>query len=288
MPLFELKSNRYLVTKAENALKIAGINGGPLVNLKCTGIMLQLSIYNDEVIGLIYAGILAGGKGTRMGNVPMPKQFLLLNEKPIIVHTIEKFLLNNRLNKIIIATPKEWMNHTKDVLKKYKIDLPKVEVTEGGTDRNGSIMAIIKHIEKNHGLTPEDILVTHDAVRPFLTHRIIEQNIEQGLQYAAVDTVIEAIDTIVESKDADFISSIPVRGHMYQGQTPQTFNIEKLQDMYGKLTEDEKEILTDACKIFAMKGEKVKLLRGEIFNIKVTTPYDLKVANAILQGSIDK
>ena len=240
------------------------------------------------MIVLIYAGILAGGQGTRMGNVPMPKQFLLLNDKPIIIHTIEKFILNNKFHKIIIATPKEWMNHTKDVLKRYKIDLPKVEITEGGTDRNGSIMKIVEHIEKNYGVTTEDILVTHDAVRPFLTHRIIEQNIEQGLEYGAVDTVIEAIDTIVESNDGEFISSIPVRDVMFQGQTPQTFNIEKLKSIYNVLTTDEKEILTDACKMFAIKGEKVKLLRGEIFNIKVTTPYDLNVANAILKGSLDK
>lgn len=237
---------------------------------------------------MIYAGILAGGQGTRMGNVPMPKQFLLLNDKPIIVHTIEKFILNNKLNKIIIATPKEWMNHTKDVLRKYKIYLPKVVVIEGGTDRNGTIMNIVSHIESEYGVTPEDILVTHDAVRPFLTHRIIEQNIEQGLKYAAVDTVIEAVDTIVESTDGEFISTIPVRDHMYQGQTPQTFNITKLKKIYEMLTEDEKEILTDGCKMFSIKGEQVKLLRGEVFNIKVTTPYDLNVANAILKGSLDK
>ena len=237
---------------------------------------------------MIYAGILAGGQGTRMGNVPMPKQFLLLNDKPILVHTIEKFLLNNRFNEIIIATPKEWMNHTKDILKKYNIDSPKVTVIEGGSDRNGTIMNIVAHIESGKGLNSEDILVTHDAVRPFLTHRIIEENIEQGLLNSSVDTVIEAIDTIVESQDGEFISSIPVRKSMYQGQTPQTFNIEKLKKLYYELSDDEKDILTDACKIFALKGEKVKLLRGEIFNIKVTTPYDLKVANAILQGSLDK
>lgn len=237
---------------------------------------------------MIYAGILAGGQGTRMGNVPMPKQFLLLNDKPIIVHTIEKFILNNRFCKIIIATPKEWMNHTRDILKKYKIDVPNLEVTEGGSDRNGSIMKIVEHIENNYGTNPDDILVTHDAVRPFLTHRIIEQNIDDGLKYGAVDTVIEAVDTIVESQDNEFISSIPVRDIMYQGQTPQTFNIEKLKSLYEELTADEKVILTDACKIFAIKGEKVKLLQGEIFNIKVTTPYDLNVANAILKGSLDK
>lgn len=237
---------------------------------------------------LIYAGILAGGIGTRMGNVPMPKQFLLLNDKPIIIHTVEKFILNDKFKKIIIATPKDWLNYTHDILKKYQIDLPQIIVVEGGNDRNGTIMNIIKYIEDNHGLHDEDILVTHDAVRPFLTHRIIEENIECGLKYGAVDTVIEAIDTIVEADDQQFISDIPRREIMYQGQTPQTFNIVKLKQLYNDLTDEEKEILTDACKIFSIRNEKVKIILGELFNIKVTTPFDLTVANAIIKGSIDE
>jgi len=235
---------------------------------------------------MIYAGILAGGKGTRMGNVPMPKQFLQLHDKPILIHTIEKFILNNRIDQIIIATPKEWINHTNDILNKYNLNLPKVWVTEGGTDRNGSIMNIINFIEGIFEIHDDDIIITHDAVRPFLTHRIIEQNIEEGLANDAVDTVIAAIDTIITSEDGDFISSIPVRDFMYQGQTPQTFNIKKLKVLYNSLSDQEKNILTDACKIFVMKGQKVKLVRGETFNIKVTTPYDLNVSNAILTGSL--
>ena len=237
---------------------------------------------------MIYAGILAGGIGSRMGNVPMPKQFLLLNNKPIIVHTVEKFILNNRIQSIIIGVPQEWLNHTKDVLKKHNLDLPKIHVIAGGNNRNDTIMNIIEYIEQTYGNNEDDILVTHDAVRPFLTHRIIEENIIEGLKHVAVDTVIPAIDTIVESVNGEIISSIPLRDHMYQGQTPQTFNIAKIRELYGTLTEEEKENLTDGCKIFSLKGENVKLVKGEIFNMKVTTPFDLRVANAILKESINK
>lgn len=237
---------------------------------------------------LIYAGILAGGKGTRMGNVPMPKQFLLLNDKPIIVHTIEKFILNDKFKKIVIATPKEWINYTQDILGKFHIDMPHIEVIEGGSDRNGSIMNIVHFIEDSYGLDESDVLVTHDAVRPFLTHRIIQENIDLGIKYGAVDTVIEAVDTIVESQDQNFVSDIPRREIMYQGQTPQTFNMKTLKEIYYELTDDEREILTDACKIFSIRGKQVKLSRGEIFNVKITTPYDLNVANAIIKGSLDK
>nr|WP_214706217.1 2-C-methyl-D-erythritol 4-phosphate cytidylyltransferase [Bacillus sp. ISL-35] len=237
---------------------------------------------------VIYAEILAGGKGTRMGNINMPKQFLTLNNRPIIIHTIEKFLLNDRFDKIIIVSPKDWINHTKDIIKKHIGDNGRVVVVEGGKDRNESIMSGIRYVEKNFGLNDDDVIITHDSVRPFLTHRIIDENIDAALKYGAVDTVIEAIDTIIQSEDGEVISNIPVRDTMYQGQTPQSFNINKLVNYYNALTEEQKTILTDAAKICALNGDKVKLVRGEVFNIKVTTPYDLKVANAIIQERISK
>ncbi|EAF0859704.1 2-C-methyl-D-erythritol 4-phosphate cytidylyltransferase [Listeria monocytogenes] len=234
---------------------------------------------------MIYAQILAGGKGTRMGNVSMPKQFLPLNGKPIIVHTVEKFILNTRFDKILISSPKEWMNHAEDNIKKYISD-DRIVVIEGGEDRNETIMNGIRFVEKTYGLTDDDIIVTHDAVRPFLTHRIIEENIDAALETGAVDTVIEALDTIVESSNHEVITDIPVRDHMYQGQTPQSFNMKKVFNHYQNLTPEKKQILTDACKICLLAGDDVKLVKGEIFNIKITTPYDLKVANVIIQERI--
>lgn len=192
---------------------------------------------------MIYAGILAGGIGSRMGNVPLPKQFLDIDNKPILIHTIEKFILVSEFNEIIIATPAQWISHTQDILKKYNITDQRVKVVAGGTDRNETIMNIIDHIRNVNGINNDDVIVTHDAVRPFLTQRIIKENIEVAAKYGAVDTVIEAIDTIVMSKDKQNIHSIPVRNEMYQGQTPQSFNIKLLQDSYRALSSEQKEIL---------------------------------------------
>lgn len=233
---------------------------------------------------MIYAEILAGGKGTRMGNINMPKQFLTLQSKPIIIHTIDKFILNNRFNKILVVCPKEWINHTKDIIKKYIGTEERLLVVEGGSDRNESIMSGIHYLENEFGINEEDIIVTHDSVRPFLTHRIIEENIDYALKFGAVDTAIEAIDTIIQSDDGEIISNIPVRSTMYQGQTPQSFNIQKLTSLYQSLGAEEKAILTDACKICSLKGMNVKIVNGEIFNIKITTPYDMKVAEALFKG----
>ena len=235
---------------------------------------------------MIYAEILAGGKGTRMGNTEMPKQFLSIGDKPIIIHTLEAFILNGDIKKIIVTTPNKWIQHTKDLIVKYipKDVQDRICVCEGGNDRNESIMNGIRYIENEFGINDDDIIVTHDAVRPFLTHRIIEENIEMALKYGATDTVVPAFDTIVESKDGNVISNIPRRDFMYQGQTPQSFNIKKLVNLYSDLSEDEKQVLTDAAKIFVVKGQEVKLVNGEVFNMKITTPYDLKLANALVKG----
>lgn len=233
---------------------------------------------------MIYAEILAGGKGTRMGNTEVPKQFLKLGNKPIIIHTIEKFLLNIDFNKILIIVPEAWINTTNDLLIKYSIDTSRVEVVQGGSTRQETVMNGIKHIEKNYGLNDDDIIVTHDAVRPFISYRIIEDNIKYAKEFGATDTVIPAIDTIVVSNNHEFISDIPVRDNMYQGQTPQSFNIKLLLNTYNKLNDEDKDILTDAAKIMTLKGVDVKLIDGEYYNIKITTQYDLLLANAILKG----
>ncbi len=230
---------------------------------------------------MVYAEILAGGKGTKMGNTDMPKQFLMLGSKPIVIHTIEQFIINKFISKVIVCCPKDWMTYMNDLLEKY-IPSSNVDVVCGGVTRNDTIINGCKFIEENYGLSDDDIIITHDAVRPFVTQKIINDNIESAKKYDAVDTVIPATDTIVESIDGKEIKSVPDRNNMYQGQTPQSFNIKKLVNIYNSLTDDEKKILTDACKVFALKKEKIGLVNGEIYNIKLNDTYDLKIANAIL------
>ncbi|EUJ37628.1 IspD/TarI family cytidylyltransferase [Brochothrix campestris] len=236
---------------------------------------------------MIYAEILAGGIGSRMGNVNMPKQFLKLGNKPIIIHTIEKFVLNNRFDKIFIVVHPEWLVHAKNLLKTYGLTDERLMILSGGTDRSESLLAGPRYLQAEGLLTAEDVIITHDSVRPFITHRIIEDNIDSVLKYDAVDTVIGAIDTIVASEDGEFIQSIPNRDHMYQGQTPQSFNVAKLVRLFDDLSEDAKAILSDGCKVFILSGEKVKLVEGEVSNIKVTNPYDFNVANHMIEGDKD-
>ena len=158
----------------------------------------------------------------------------------------------------------------------------RIEVLEGGPTRNETIMNAIRYIEAQGDLDDETIIVTHDSVRPFVNHRILEENIRFAREYGACDTVMPATDTIVESTDAEAITNIPNRKFMYQGQTPQSFRAKKLKEEYEALTDEEREILTDACKIMVLKGHHVHLVQGEVSNIKITYPYDITVAKALL------
>jgi 2-C-methyl-D-erythritol 4-phosphate cytidylyltransferase len=233
-----------------------------------------------------FVGILAGGNGTRMENTGLPKQFLTLGDKPVLIHTIERFLDVKDIAKIIVAVPFEFIQYTKKIIGKY-ISNNDIFVIQGGTTRNKTIIAICEYIKGITKINDNDILITHDAVRPFITSRIIKENIEHSKLYDAVDTVIPAVDTIVESKNNDTISNIPIRKYMYQGQTPQTFKINEFMKTYNTLTEDEKEMLTDGAKIYVLKSKKVKLVMGEPFNIKITTQYDLKLANLLLENRVN-
>ncbi len=236
---------------------------------------------------MIFGAILAGGVGSRMNIADMPKQFLDLGHKPIIIHTLEKFLLCEKMDQIYIGVHPNWVLHMQDLIEKYvKIHKERVHVVAGGTDRNSTIMNLIDQIESDFGTSDDHYIITHDSVRPFVTSRILNDNIEAVLKYNACDTVTSAVDTIVVSEDGVVISDIPNRQKMYQGQTPQSFKINMLKELYNDLTDDEKKILTDACKICVVRNVPVHLVEGEISNLKITTVSDYKIAQAMVGGDL--
>ena len=231
---------------------------------------------------MIYGAILAGGVGSRMQNTDIPKQFLELDGKPIIIHTLEKMLMNDRLDVVYIGINPSWLSFCEDLVKKNGCASDRVRIVAGGADRNGTIINVINDIKAHATVTDEDIIVTHDAVRPFLTQRIIDDNIDAAIKHGACDTVVKASDTIVRSEGGDFITEIPDRKPLYQGQTPQSFKINLLQKCFDEMTEEESAILTDACKICVLKGHPVALVEGEVLNFKITTVGDYQMARAML------
>ena len=220
-----------------------------------------------------------------MGNPDKPKQFWMMAERPVLVHTVEKFCMVSEFEQIIVLPPASWLNQTVDIIERYLPQFAdRIAVVAGGAERNDTIMNAIAHIETTAGLADDDIIVTHDAVRPFVSFRIIEDNIAAAREYGACDTVIPATDTIVHSVDGQLIADIPVRNEYYQGQTPQSFNAMRLKSLFEELADADRAILTDACKILVLKGEPVALVKGDVANMKLTYTTDMRIARAMVEG----
>jgi 2-C-methyl-D-erythritol 4-phosphate cytidylyltransferase len=220
----------------------------------------------------------------------LPKQFLPLADKPILIHTLEKFCLCTRFDALFVGVHEDWLSHTRELLVRYRLDGFPIHVLAGGTTRTGTILNILDAIEAEYGEDDGHIVVTHDSVRPFVKLSTIEQNIEAALEYGACDTVLAATDTIVRSdEEGEYISKIPTRSRMYQGQTPQSFGVKLFRESYGALDEQTKKALTDACKVLVEADVPVRLVAGDVTNIKLTTIMDYKVAQAMIEsGTVDQ
>jgi 2-C-methyl-D-erythritol 4-phosphate cytidylyltransferase len=230
---------------------------------------------------MIFAAILAGGSGSRMGATALPKQFLPLGGKPVLIHTLEPFLRISQIDAVFVLTPPEWIDYTREQLRLHLPDAA-VDVTTGGATRNDTLLCAIRYVCERYPVDEETILLTHDAVRPFVTDEMIAENIAAVREDGACDTVIPATDTIVRSTDGAFIADIPPRSELYQGQTPQSFRLLELRRTVESLTREETETLTDACKIYTVRGKKVRLVAGSPSNMKITYADDLPLAEAIL------
>lgn len=235
---------------------------------------------------MVFGAILAGGVGSRMGE-DIPKQFLELGGKPVILYSLEKFLQSPRMDQVFIGVSEPWLTYTKELVQKF---LPenahRVHIVLGGSGRNDTLQNIIAAIDKIRNGDPKDIIVTHDAARPFVKLWMIEKNIDAALACGAVNTVCPAIDTIVMSQDGATISDIPNKALMYYGHSPQSFQIDLLKRLYSTLTQEEKAILTDACKICSLRGQEVALVKSEYTNLKITTPGDYLIAQAYVAAGI--
>ena len=229
---------------------------------------------------MIYAVLLAAGSGSRMKTSSIPKQFLELQGIPILKLAVDKFVACTAIDRIVVVAPTIWLSHTKDLLSspEYK----DVCVCEGGLTRQESLYNAVKYIDVTFHGSETDIVVSHDVARPFISLRVIEDNIKAMDRYDAADTVIPATDTIVVSNDNSIVHSIPNRAIMYQGQTPQTFRLKSYLRIYEGLSKEYLENVTDAARILSEHGCTVGLVMGDEFNMKITTEYDFHIASFLV------
>ncbi len=233
---------------------------------------------------MIFAGILAGGSGTRMNMQNLPKQFLSLAGRPIIIRTLEKFLSIEEFTKIYIAIKAEWQDYFTSLLAEYALQTDeRIVVLAGGCERAESLDLVLTAIESEYGRGHS--IVTHDAVRPLISEQILREHLDGLKEHAMLDTVVPAVDTMIISYDGNFLHHIPERHHLYHSQTPQSFHIDKYREIYRSLSDEERAGLTDACKVFVLRDEPVYMVIGDAMNIKITTQADLAIAEALLRST---
>lgn len=225
--------------------------------------------------------ILAGGVGSRMKSPELPKQFLKINDEPILIKTVKNFEDFGSFRAGVICCPVDWIEYTKATLLEYGISLDHISVIPGGKNRNNSVKNGCRFLTESFNITEEDIILTHDAVRPFIDSRIIKDNISAVNEYGACNTVMPVYDSILRSATGDFFTEHLRRAELFRVQTPQSFRLLELNSLINSLSESELEEYTDVASVFADRGYRVRLVEGHDYNIKITTPFDLAVAQTI-------
>lgn len=216
-------------------------------------------------MGKVGAVIVAAGSGKRMGT-DIPKQFLLLNDEPIIRHTVEKFQNCKKIDEIVVVTGKEHINTCRDILK----DTDKLkDVVPGGKERQDSVVKGIEALSDDC-----EYVLIHDGVRPFIKNDDILRVIEAVKKWGACVMAVKSKDTVKIAEEG-FVKATPDRSTLWNAQTPQAFKTDLIKKAYKKAAE-EKAVLTDDAMAAELLGERVRIVEGGYYNIKITTPEDLK------------
>lgn len=228
--------------------------------------------------------VLAAGVGQRMRNGGLPKQFLKLMGKPIVVYTLEKFETSGDIDQVIVVCHGSYIEHMKNLLHLYQIKKV-AEVIVGGSDRQSSLQRGLDWIME-HGGGTEDIVLIHDGVRPLVQLSTIHENIRVARQYGCAITVHPVTESVVitESQEAG-MEDFKKRADTYSLTAPQTFRLGDIQNAYEKVDfgEERKIPLLDAAMVYAQAGGEVHLVKEQGTNIKITTPEDFYCLKAILE-----
>ena len=224
--------------------------------------------------GRVIALIPAAGKGERM-NRSLPKQFLPLEGKPILHHTLQVFVKSPSIEGIVLVVDKDMMKYVRENLLLGK-EFEKIEkVVEGGKSRQESVYRGLKSIKNC------EIVVIHDAVRPFLNQEILEEAIRKAREEEAVITAIPLQDTLKEVGKKGVQRTLN-RENLWKAQTPQVFKYSLILEAHEKARK-EGYLGTDDASLVERLGKRVGIVVGSPLNIKITTSLDLLLAEAILK-----
>ena len=224
---------------------------------------------------MVSAIVLAGGRGKRMGSV-QSKQYIDLNGKPILSYTLNHFINNKNIDKVILVIPEDELEFCRnEVLDKYNLKIDSIAF--GGKERQDSVYNGLKKADGS------DIVLIHDGARPFVSERIIEEGIKYAGMYGAAAPGVMPKDTIKVKNQESFSLETPDRNNLVAVQTPQVFDYNIIFGCHKKVKEKHLDV-TDDTMVVELFGNDVYLYEGEYTNIKITTPEDLILAQYLVES----
>jgi len=223
--------------------------------------------------------IFAGGIGSRMNAGALPKQFLEVHGKPIIIHTLEHFEAHPDIQAIAVAILPQWRNHLMRLLNRY--DIVKVNwIVDGGKTGQISRHEALKVVAES--CSPDTVVLIHDGVRPLITTDLINDNITSVLEHGSGITCTKVNETVVSSLDGTITDVIP-RNYLYAAQAPQSFRLGEILALYERALADGEQDSIDSCTLMHQYGLPIHRVEGPRSNIKITTAEDFYTCRAFFE-----
>ncbi len=231
------------------------------------------------------AVIFAGGVGSRMKNPTLPKQFLEINDIPIIVHTINNFQFNNNIDDIIVVMLEEYIPFMHELKNKY--NLSKVtNIVKGGVTGQESIYNGLK-AAKNICKDDNAIVLIHDGVRPIMEEDLIDRNIDAVRQYGSAISCVPSKETIIGIDSNNNINNIVDRKFVWIARAPQSFYLNDILDVHLQAINNNETNIIDSCTLMTKYGKNLHTVETCQENIKITTPEDYYVVQGLINAKSD-
>lgn len=230
-----------------------------------------------------YCVVLAGGTGSRMGG-GIPKQFMLLKGVPVIVRTLRHVLACPRFAKTFVAIHPDWRETLANMMDQYGLERERVCLVDGGKERRDSFLNALAAIRSADGVNEGDVAVVAEAARPFATVEMLTECADLAMRYGASVAVSPVVDTMQEVVDGRVVA-VPSRERLFHGQSPEGVRILEYERLVASMTPEARKTITGTTQVFVVNGRVVQSYPGSPTNIKITTPFDMAVAEVLCEKS---
>lgn len=223
--------------------------------------------------------VFAGGIGSRVSSAALPKQFLEVHGKPVIIHTLEHFDAHPEIHAIAVAILPQWRHHFMRLMVRY--ELSKVNwLVDGGATGQLSRQNALEAVSES--CPPETVVLMHDGVRPLIDAQLISDNIASVREHGSGITCTKLNETVVSSA-GEVVDAVVPRTHLYTAQAPQSFRLGEITSVYRRALADGEEDTIDSCSLMRRYGYDVRRVPGPASNIKITTAADFYTCRAFFE-----